>query len=451
MNSIVKFIMDVNERVGISLPRSWPQDNEVEVARCFIEKLNEYLFQTYEGIGTTRALDDEEFQYFSEFHKFWEAHHKEILNVRLSSPQAAAVARCFHLAVSTHGSSMLELDMPSQIHGLSPEAIAQVRFFTANQDWREPPRDPWSKYLEDPSIFDADQIIDDPSAFLRELGLTRLSQSDKRLDFARNAARFLKERNITAYELARWCDYDAAKIRNVLVDQPNIGYGAKKANMFVRDMYVCKVWPNLTNLDAIDVASDINTMKLALRTRILETDMPLVSSFLDIFCYQYEYISVSSAAAWRLVWERWRKEHPETAPPSPCLMDFILYRIGRDYCDDIAVLYQCAQESSHRFWHFGGRLKRCRFCRAEAKRLAAWLPCQVPKDELPRQADGKLLLNCQNLLFRFDGSCILEKACQPLSSRFRKLAPPMSISIKGRTGWTQSYSYRERGGGGMMA
>ena len=35
------------------------------------------------------------------------------------------------------------------------------------------------------------------------------------------------------------------------------------------------------NFDKIDVASDINTMKVAFRTRILKTEIPLVSSFLD--------------------------------------------------------------------------------------------------------------------------------------------------------------------------
>lgn len=451
MTSILSFIAEVNRKIGISLPRSWPQRDEIEIARCFIEKLNEYFFQTRAGIGTTHALDDEEFQYFSEFHKFWESHHREILNARFSEPQIAEAAYSLHSAVNIYGPSILELNITKETGGLAPEAIAQVRFLTANQDWREPPENPWAKYLEDPTIYDASEVGDDPSTFLKELGVTRLSQSDKRLDFARNAARFLLERDITAYEFAEICNYDALRIRDSLVEQPNMGYGLKKANMFVRDMYVLKVWPNLTNLETIDVASDVNTMKLALRTRILKTDIPLVSSFLDIFCYQYEYMSGASATAWRAVWDKWRQLNPETAPASPCLMDFLLYSIGRDYCSDIAVLYQCQADNSHHFWHFGGRLRRCRFCRSEVARVEACLPCQVPTAELPRQTSGQLMLKEENLLFRFNGVCIFEPVCKPKSDVFRKLSPPMSISIKGRTGWTQSYSYRGQGGGGMMA
>jgi hypothetical protein len=103
--------------------------------------------------------------------------------------------------------------MAKQVCGLAPQAVAQVRFFTANQDWREPPENPWAKYLEYPAIYEPLDISDDPSAFLRELGVTRLSQSDKRLDFARNAARFLLEQQMTAYDLAKLCSYDAAQIR----------------------------------------------------------------------------------------------------------------------------------------------------------------------------------------------------------------------------------------------
>ena len=32
--------------------------------------------------------------------------------------------------------------------------------------------------------------------------------------------------------------------------------------MFIRDMYVLGVWPDLKNMDQIDVASDVNTMRV---------------------------------------------------------------------------------------------------------------------------------------------------------------------------------------------
>jgi hypothetical protein len=217
-------------------------------------------------------------------------------------------------------------------------------------------------------------------------------------------------------------------------------------------MVELKVWSALRNFDGIDVASDINTMKLALRTRILRSDIPLLSSFLDVFCYQYGYIDEISARAWRAVWEEWKKFDPATAPPSPCQMDFLLYRIGREYCDDTVVQYTC--ENGHRFYYFGARLRNCPICRRAGIRTSAepkrrFLPCQLSPSDLPRER-GKLLLRGDNLLRIFDGVCIFENVCEPKTEKFRALNPPKSISIKGRTSWTSSYAHRERGGGGMM-
>ncbi|MGB9521620.1 MAG: hypothetical protein ACPL6F_02575, partial [Anaerolineales bacterium] len=78
--------------------------------------------------------------------------------------------------------------------GLTKKAIAQVRFFTANQDFRESPEDQFGKYLEDHTQFDARTIANDPVGFLSFLGMTRLSQNDKRLDYAKHAGEFLLER-----------------------------------------------------------------------------------------------------------------------------------------------------------------------------------------------------------------------------------------------------------------
>ena len=385
-----------------------------------------------------------------EFHKFWEAHHKKILNAKIDRKQARLAAQSLSDAIDKYGKKIL--GVTHQTQGLQPEAIAQVRFFTANQDFREPPENQFGKYFEDPTRFDAQGIVDDPEDFLKFLGTTRLSQTDKRLDFARNAAGFLLEKNISALDIAKYFNNDAAQIRETLVNTPNIGYGLKKANMFIRDMVELGVWTKLVNFDKMDVASDINTMKLALRNGILQTDIPLLSSFLDIFCYQYSHIDEISAKAWRVVWEEWVKLDPSAAPSSPCQMDFLLYRIGREYCDDAVVQYECVD--GHVFYHFGARLKNCPRCRNRNIRKPAYpkkrlLPCQLESSQLPRE-NGELLLKKDNLLKIFDGICIFEKVCKPKADKFRALNPPKSISIKGQTGWTNSYAYQDRGGGGMM-
>lgn len=430
--SFKAFIEDINEKLGISMPSDWESMDEVALARSFLQGVNRYFFQTYEGIGTS-SFNGEELQYFSEFHKFWVVNHQRILNPQINKRQANLVVQALDSALNSFGEMVL--DVKHELHGLPLQAIAQVRFFTANQDFREPLENQFGLYLEDPTRFYAEEIINNPDGFLQFLGMSRLSQTDKRLDFAKNAAAFLIAKDIIAFEIAEYFNNDAIQVREALVKTPNMGYGLKKANMFIRDMVEFGVWPSLTNLDQIDVASDINTMKLALRNRILQTDIPLLSSFLDIFCYQYSYIDKMSAKAWRVVWEQWNTLNPKGAPVSPCKMDFLLYRIGREYCSDVVTRYIC--NNGHIFYHFGNRLKNCRICagnktKSAAQATARFLPCQVDSTDLPREK-GQLLLCDDKLLKLFDGVCVLELACQPKNKDFQPLNPPKSISIKGQT------------------
>ncbi|MBM4049274.1 MAG: hypothetical protein FJ279_29600 [Planctomycetes bacterium] len=383
----------------------------------------------------------------------WWAENYERLDARISRGQAKIAAQALRGAVARYGDGILRVT--HETHGLSPEALAQVRFFTANQDFRQPPANQFTQYLDDPDQFEAEKIADDPGGYLRFMKLIEQSQTEKRLQYAHNAGRFLLTRDITAYEIAAHYGHDAKGIRDAIIAEPNMGYGMKKTNMFLRDMFVWGVWPNLKNLDVVDVASDRNTMKVALRARILETDIPLLSSFLDIFCHQYTYIDEMSGAAWRAVWEEWRALDPATAPASPCLMDFLIYRIGREYCKQFLVAYQC--DVGHRFYWFSSRRRACPSCRRGKDRPKAHpqterLPCQVDGRELPRDAKGKLSLSTTNLLhIPFDGLCPLEPACRPKAEDFKALAGPKSISIKGRTSWTSAYAKREEGGGGLMS
>jgi hypothetical protein len=451
-----EFIALVSDQAGLALPRGWAALDEVPLARQFLSAANRYFYQTYADIGVTQ-FEGTEFRYFSDFHRFWEENHQRILNARENKAQARIAATALRDAVQAHGAEIMRVN--HNLHGLNPQQLAQVRFFTANQDFRQPPEDQFTIYLQHPEVFDAAAVEESPDDFLTSMGLNRLAQSDKRRDFARNAAGFLNQNGITAFQIAEHFQNSAPRIREAIIGFGNTGYGEKKTNMFIRDMFVWNVWPDLAGLDQIDVASDINTMKVALRTRILETDIPLLSSFLDIFCHQYSHIDRTSAEAWRAVWEEWRTMDNATAPASPCLLDFLIYRLGRQYCRPMAGHYICG-EGGHHYYRYGPKLqqRKCAVC-AEGRprasrtaRLADYLmPCQVPRGDLPRNADGTLLLDADNLLYTFDGHCPFVPACRPGTQEFRVLMPPRSISIKGQTGWTDAYSDVEQGGGGLSS
>ena len=44
-------------------------------AREIVNSINNFLYSNYDGIGKTYALGSS-FEYFSEFHRYWEKHHK---------------------------------------------------------------------------------------------------------------------------------------------------------------------------------------------------------------------------------------------------------------------------------------------------------------------------------------------------------------------------------------
>lgn len=60
-------------------------------ARKIVREINDFLYTTYEGIGSVKALGNE-YQFFSEFHRYWNANYAEILNVKICDEKCALVA-----------------------------------------------------------------------------------------------------------------------------------------------------------------------------------------------------------------------------------------------------------------------------------------------------------------------------------------------------------------------
>lgn len=399
------------------------------------------MYQTYPGIGVTKALDDEEFDYFSSFHKFWEEHHEEILGMKAVDEQCREVALILDKIYNSQGGKLL--GVPFETKNITSEQIAQARFLTANQDFRESiPKNIYDKILEHPDGFDEHKVSDDPESFLSLIGVTNLSQTDKRIDFAKNAANYLINEGINAFQLAGSNGNDAVKISKSLQEEHGIGYKKKKADMFIRDMYALKVWPNLTNIDKIDVASDRNTMRVALRVGILSSEIPLLSSLLDIFSYQYGLADEKSAEAWRHVWEKWKNSSPRACPESPAMMDYVLYRTGQTCFNNLVYEYRCTRHADHVFYRSSRQTKLCPKCRA---------PAVSGEGVLTALADthGSEIPSCP-LDVKCQGRCHWYTLATQDAKRAR-LEPPKSISILGRTGWESARTTKGQGAGGLMS
>lgn len=421
---------------------------DIASAREIVKAINDFLYTTHEGIGSVDAFD-RTFEYFSEFHKFWHENYIDILDCKINDKACEHVADALHNIYNlTEGKAFSEI---WDTCGLSNDEVCRVRMFTANQDFRGSLNFGLlaARYNSDPSIFDEDIIIKNPENFISAIGLTDKSQTDKRAKYASAIASFVKKHNCEPINILKCFDNDVSKLREALISS-NSGFGNKKTDMFIRDMVVLGIWNNIKGFESIDVASDVNTMKVALRTGIITTAIPLLSSFLDIFCYQYGHIEQMNAAAWRRVWEIWRNKYPNESPLSPSLLDFFVYKvIGKEFCKDSLAIFQC-DNYTHTFrWH-SSRNRTCQVCYAnglkgiKASVITKVYPCS--------DKDGKVaILQTEFVKNLPQNKKIKECPFINICNERKNLLPPKSISILGATGWQSAYTKTGDGGGGLMS
>lgn len=422
----------------------------IEQERCIIKELNDFFFATHDDLGTVNCLG-QNFKYFSDFHKYWHEHHREILNISICNENCEQVADALHrVFLQTKGKAFTEV---YDTCGLTSQEICRIRLLTANQDFNGSRSflELAKLYKENPNTFDIKTINSDPNAFIKSISVTKLSQTDKRVNYAKKITQFLIEHNSEPYDIINCFDRDVFSFRTALIAYEGAGYGNKKADMFIRDMIVLGVWNNVTGFEKIDVASDINTIKIALKSGILNCAIPLVSSFIDIFSYQYALIDTMSAKAWRRVWEIWSKKYPNEHISSPCLLDYFVYNVlGKQFCKEKLCYFLC--ENGHKFANNGARAKYCPICSREkkikvsAKLISRNLPCI--------NADGEKVIKNTKFVTSHIAQptlvqCPLKKICDACGNK--NLMAPKSISILGQTGWNSAYSEKGNGGGGLMA
>ncbi|TJX14594.1 hypothetical protein E9840_05870 [Tissierella creatinini] len=356
--------------------------DEISTARIFLDNLNKYFYQKNNNK-----------EYISEYHQYWENNHKEILNPSINDIQAKKIAERFN-EVFSNRNDYADILLSPKINrmGLTKNNIANVRFFTAIQDFKidiyKQGRDPFQQFLTNPEWFDANKVYNNRALILEFLDFLDAtgSQGDKRIKWMNDAAKFLIDYcESDAYNIYKLCENDILKVRKLLADEMEIGYSRKKTDMLIRDMLDWKVWKPGKNIEYLNVASDSNTMRIALRTGLLEISIPLLASYLDVYCYQYSLMDEMTQSSWRRVWEIWKELSNNSCPAAPASIDYLLYKsIGKKYC---------------------------------------------------------------KLNMRKCSECLLDDICP---QEKRNLKPPKSISIKGMTGW-ESGRTDEGGGGGIMS
>ena len=141
--------------------------------RNIILKINEYFYTNYEDIGNTYILGGD-FEYFSEFHKFWEKYHKEIIDPYIDEKKCEKVADILYGIYVEYGSRPFK--RLYDIFTLTKKEICNLRYFSANQDFRGSRNieELIVIYQNDPSIFDKNNIYENPEDFLKNIVLKQL-------------------------------------------------------------------------------------------------------------------------------------------------------------------------------------------------------------------------------------------------------------------------------------
>jgi hypothetical protein len=402
MSTFLEFLVKLASHLGIKISVEELKRNvkdESEMVAHVLDEINKYFYQQHKNLDK---------KYVSEFHRYWEKEHEHVLNPQIDTDACIQVAKALDHIYRNN-----VIKVQKETLDLKPEQIANVRFFTAIQDFKidiNARGNPFEFFKAHPECFDAKKIVENESLISDLLSfMDATSQVDKRKKWAMEAARLLvSDYGGSAFNLLEKHDGDPVKILETLGESVGYGMAKKKADMFLRDMVDLGVWKYKRNIDQIDVMSDANTMRIALRTGILKFRIPLLASYLDVYCYQYELVDRFSAIAWRKVWEEWGKLPDNHRPPTPASIDYFIYQMGRNACK-----------------------KSSRLCPPANKIDKKWLERR----------------NVQDRLLIKDGYCIFESICQP---ERKILQPPKSISQKQATGW-DSGKTNEGGGLGISS
>lgn len=388
-------------------------------------------------------------KWISRYHKVWAQFAPRILQLQIDDDNCLKVAQVFEkLHVGNAGRFRAPQERTS---GLSREQIADVRFITAAQDWKLKQKgNPYEIARQHPDWFEPKRIASDPEALINQvlgaLGV-RPDQATKRVDYARNGAQFLVQHyEGSAYNLGPKHNFDAAEIREALVEPEDaaylghIGFSYKKADMFIRDMHDFGVWP-LRRIEALDVPPDINTMRAAIRTGILHGSNPFLTSYLDIYSYQYELVAELTSSAWRRVWERWGELPRNHRVEGPAFFDFLLYEILARECAALttARVMECRQCSRSSL--VKSRVRTCPNCGS----TDTWV---TRERGTPDQFRQLIRRGCSFCAPREKGACVFDDI---ITFDRWSLAPPKSISRIGGTGWKDGFATEDEGGGGITS
>ena len=126
-----------------------------EQSSSILHALNRYFFQKSADVP----------DYFSPFHAWWAANYEAVLGLRIDREACRSVAKVLITTKSSRSDVPWKQDV--DFGGLSKNRIANVRFFTAVQDFKiDLYKGGWNPYRDaaaDSKLFDSKSLIDKPA------------------------------------------------------------------------------------------------------------------------------------------------------------------------------------------------------------------------------------------------------------------------------------------------
>src|SRR4030042_4710093 len=205
MSTFIDFLDKIVQHCGMRFEAGkFKGKDEYELAANILNEINKYLYQKKATLPP---------EYISEFHKYWEKNHEMILFPKVSPDgECSAVAKVLE-GIYKSNTIKVQLDTLD----LTREEIANVRFFTAIQDFTidvHARSNPFEFYKRHPDCFNPEKVKNNDllvDELLNFLGAQ--SQRDKRKPWMLNSARLLVEKyHSSAYYINKVHDGDIVEI-----------------------------------------------------------------------------------------------------------------------------------------------------------------------------------------------------------------------------------------------
>ena len=217
MSNFISFLDKIAKHLGIKTEfEKIIVKDEYELAANILSEINKFLYQKKENLPP---------EYISEFHEYWEENHEKVMFPKINPNRECLYVASVLENIYKNNTIKVQLDTLD----LTKEEIANVRFFTAIQDFNidvHARSNPFEFYMRHPDCFNPEKVMRNDllvDELLNFLGAE--SQRDKRKPWMINSAKLLVEKySSSAYKINDIHNGDVIEIVQALTEEERYGF-----------------------------------------------------------------------------------------------------------------------------------------------------------------------------------------------------------------------------------